>query len=414
LQKQKEKEKYFSSPSQGVSLPHSTLRLGEIFRAFGAAYCADHKLTRQQHRVLFDLTHCRTGYFGYHLDICDQCGYRDLAHNSCRNRHCPSCQGINRRLWVNARLSDLLPIPYYHAIFTLPHVINPLVPFNRELLYELLFDSAAETLLQLGRDPRRLGARIGFYGILHTWGGKLWHHLHLHLIVTGGGITADGQWIKPRYKGKFLFPVKVVSQVFRGKFVQRLKAAYRKYQLILPDGLGHLKDPARFEAWIDALVGRDWNVHVKRPFAGPQQVVRYIGRYSHKVAISNQRLIKIEQGRVHFTFKNHRRGSRWESTSLKIDEFIRRFLLHVLPKGFHRIRHFGFLANGCCKPIVACIRALLTGSPAPEQTLERDLEAGLPCPQCGQGRLHPIMIVHRFGVIFKGLWSVPAVSLDTS
>jgi hypothetical protein len=373
--------------------------VADIFRRYGAQYRSEHKLTPKQQAAMFDIEHCRTSHFGYHVDACDACGWSDHSHNSCRNRNCPKCQGIARRKWVAARLDDLLPVPYYHTIFTLPHMINPLVPFNKELLYEMIFDSVSETLLQFGRDPKWLGAMIGFFGILHSWGGKLWSHLHIHLIVPAGGVDDNGRWIEPKYKGRFLFPVRAVSEVYRGKFVEKLKRAYRQGQLTLPTGHRHLSDPNRFERFIDALVGRNWDVHIKRPFSTPERVVRYIGRYTHKIAISNHRLIKIEDDRVHFNFKNYRNNGRWEPTALTAQEFISRFLTHVLPEGFHKIRHYGFLANGRCKAMVAKIRAQLdqasSGRPPAIQVL------GHPCPRCAKGTMHAMVIVTRLFAIIK-------------
>ena len=341
------------------SSKQSKLEVADIFRRYGGAYRAAHKLSSKQQSVMFDIEHCRSSHFGYHIDICDQCGHIDFGYNSCRNRHCPQCQGIAQRRWVNARLEDLLPIDYYHVTFTLPHLLNPLVGYNRKLIYNLLFDCASATLLQFGQDPKWLGAMIGFYGILHTWGGKLWQHPHVHFIVSGGGLSEDGRWVQPKYKGKFIFPVRALSQVFRGKFIERLKAAYATGKLVVPAKMSHLKDSAQFEKFIDQLVARNWVVFAKPPFGGPEKVVRYIGRYTHRIAISNNRLIKMEKDRVYFNYKDYRDNGCWKQGVLKSEEFIRRFLLHILPKGFHRIRHYGFLSNGRCKAKVAQIRKLL-------------------------------------------------------
>ena len=199
------------------------LEVADIFQRYSEQYRSEHKLTPKQHAAMFDIEHCRTSYFGYHVDVCDQCNWLDHSYNSCRNRHCPKCQGIAQRKWVAARMANILPVPYFHTVFTLPHIINPLVPFNKELLYEAIFDCASQTLLQFGQDPKWLGATIGFYGILHSWGGKLWSHLHIHFVVPAGGVDSQGRWVEPKYKGRFLFPVQAVSQVFRGKFIQRLK-----------------------------------------------------------------------------------------------------------------------------------------------------------------------------------------------
>ncbi len=395
-----------AKPSQ--STKQSKLEVADIFRRYGGAYRAAHKLSSKQQSVMFDIEHCRSSHFGYHIDICDQCGHIDFGYNSCRNRHCPQCQGIAQRRWVNARLEDLLPIAYYHVTFTLAHLLNPLVGYNRELIYNLLFDCASKTLLQFGQDPKWLGAMIGFYGILHTWGGKLWQHLHLHFIVSGGGLSGDGRWVQPKYKGKFIFPVMALSQVFRGKFIEGLKDAYATGKLVLAGKLNHLKDAAQFEKFVDQLVARNWVVFAKPPFGGPEKVVRYIGRYTHRIAISNNRLIKIEKDRVYFNYKDYRDNGCWKQGFLKVEEFIRRFLLHILPEGFHRIRHYGFLANGRCKAKVAQIRKLLSCHDELKLDLDEKVvedRAGCICPACKKGRLIPIMIVHRTGQMISSVAS---------
>ena len=391
--------------------------VADIFRLYGPDYRTDNKLSPKQHQVMFDIEHCRTSYFGYHVDICDACDYFDQSHNSCRNRHCPKCQGIARRIWVNARLDDLLPIPYYHVVFTLPHLINLFALYNKELIYNILFDCAAETLLRFGRDPKWLGAMIGFYGILHTWGGKLWQHLHLHFIVTGGGLSETGQWVSPKYKGKFLFPVFALSKVFRGKIIERLKAAYYDGNLSISSKLKHLEDSNRFERWIDDLVARNWVVFSKPPLKTPEKVVRYIGRYTHKVAISNSRILSKDKGCVRFNYKDYKDKGRIKETTLSCTEFIRRFMMHVLPNGFHRIRHYGLFANGRCKVKVAQIRELL-GPKNDDLLLSKNWlsedHAGIVCPVCKKGRLNPIMVIHRLGRVVLNTLYNNRLSWDTS
>jgi hypothetical protein len=291
------------------------------------------------------------------------------------------------------------------VVFTLPHKIFPVSLYNKELIYALLFECAARTLLQFGRDTRHLGALIGFYGILHTWGGKLWQHLHLHFIVTGGGLSDRGQWVEPKYKGKFLFPVCAVSEVFRGKFIEGLKAAYYNGQLILPEGFKHLEDAEDFERWIDDLVARNWVIYTKPPFETPEKVVRYIGRYTHKVAISNNRLISLEDGSVRFKYRDYREMGRWKEAVLSAEEFIRRFLMHVLPEGFHRIRHYGLLANGRCKAKVEQIRQLLSAGNNESNEAPQDREdcRGKRCPVCEKGILKTLLIVNRFGKVVRSL-----------
>ena len=397
-----------------------SLELADIFRRYGKEYRAGHRLSGKQLSVMSDIEGCRTGRFGYHLDICDECGHLEYSYNSCRNRHCPRCQGIARRRWVNARLNDLLPIPYYHAVFTLPHTIFPLSLYNKTLIYELLFQSAAETLLQFGNDPKWLGALIGFYGILHTWGGKIWQHLHLHFIVTGGGLSEDGRWIEPKHKGRFLFPVCALSEVFRGKFIEGLKKAYYGGELTIPDQLRYLEREEEFERWIDILVARNWVVYSKSPFDTPQSVVRYIGRYTHRVAISNDRLISMDDGKIKFKYRDYKNKGVWRTAILTAEEFIKRFLMHVLPDGFHRIRHYGILANGRCKAKVKQIRSILSteGRLSDEPSAARDLEilSGITCPACGKGKLRTAYTVYPFGIILSGTFIAlfGNTALDTS
>ncbi|MCD4831017.1 MAG: IS91 family transposase, partial [Anaerohalosphaeraceae bacterium] len=316
-------------------------------------------LTTDQLNVMYAIEHCRTAEYGFHADICDTCGHIESAYNSCRNRHCPKCQGITKRKWVEARIDELLPVAYHHATFTLPNQISVLSLHNQKLIYDLLFNAASQTLLVFGDDPKWLGAKPGFYGILHTWSQTLWPHVHLHFIVTAGGLTDDGKWIEPKYKGKFLFPVKALSIVFRGKFIEGLKEAYYAGELVIPNKLKRLEDEDEFEQWIDRIVSRNWVVNSKAPFSGPEEVVRYIGRYTHCVAISNHRIISIADGQICFSYKDNKEKDKskvWKEMVLPADQFIKRFLWHVLPKGYHRIRHYGFLTNGKKKANIEIIR----------------------------------------------------------
>ena len=383
------------------------LELAEIFRKYGEEYRSQHHLSSKQYSVMYDIEHCRTNTLGYHVNVCTQCGYEEHAYNSCRNRHCPKCQGIIQRKWIRARLENILPIPYYHVVFTLTHKVFPISLYNKRLFYDLLFDSAAQTLIQFGKDPRYLGALIGFYGILHTWGGQLGQHLHIHFIVTGGGLDRKGQWIEARHKGKFLFPVRALSRVFRGKFIQGLKSAYRDNELVFPDDYNHLNDTSQFETWVNSLVAQEWVVYVKKPFSGPEEIVRYIGRYTHRVAISNARLTSLKDGQIKFKYKNYRKkyknGHGWEEISLSAEEFIRRFLMHVLPRRFHRIRHYGFLANGICRKAIKRIRRQLKGFTGIFQRLAKEVKlATIECPVCQSGVMTPIIAVTLYGTtIFR-------------
>jgi hypothetical protein len=297
------------NPTEG-SAERPKHEVAEIFRLCGENCRRTHSLTPQQAKVMSDIENCRTGGFGYHADVCAECGHVETQYNSCHNRHCPKCQGTAKIRWVRARLSELMPVPYHHAVFTLPNMIFPLCQYNQKLICNLLFRCAAETLKAFGRDPRWLGAEIGFYGILHTRGQTMWPHPHLHLIVTGGGLNDDGEWVSPEYGGRFLFPVCAVSKVFRGKFLAGLRKAYDDGELTIPDEKAELETPSGFEAYIGRLAGRKWVVYTKAPFAGPEEVVRHIGRYSHRVAISNHRILSVENGRVTFSYKDYKDGGK--------------------------------------------------------------------------------------------------------
>jgi hypothetical protein len=380
------------------------LEVADIFQISGRAYRENHRLTPKQHGVMRDIEQCRTVKFGYHVDVCTNCGHEEHAYNSCRNRHCPRCQGIARRKWVRSRMADLMPIPYYHAVFTLPHKLHPIARYNKGAIYDVLFDAASATLLQFGRDLKHLGPKIGFFGILHTWGGKLWEHFHLHFIVTGGGLTADERWVEPQYKGKFLFLVCALSQVFGGKFIEGLKKLHAAGDLVIPPEMRHLHKPALFEKWLNILVARNWVVYAKRPLPIPEKVVRYIGRYTHKIAISDNRILAVENGKIRFRFRNYRKKGRWEETSLEWDEFIGRFLRHVLPEGFHRIRPYGLLANGRCRALVEKVRTILeASSPVDPEDVKQKRER-IECPACAQGIMVPMKIATRFKTIFLRPW----------
>ena len=324
--------------------------VADIFRRYGNEYRQKHSTTPRQRKVMRDIKRCRTSALGFHADKCKECGEIDISYNSCRNRHCPKCQGTARRRWVRNRIEELLPVNYYHVVFTLPHRLFPVSLYNQALIYELLFKSASATLIEFGRDKRWLGGQVGFWGILHSWGQRLWQHIHAHFVIAGGALGEDGRWIEPRYGGKFLFPVRALSKVFRGKFIEGIKKAYYEGKLTIPDQAGELNREEEFENWVNGLVSKDWVVYCKPPFGNAQEVVNYIGRYTHRVAISNRRILSIEGGEVRFSYKDYRKDRiAWREMTLKAEEFIRRFLWHILPEGFHKIRHYGFLANGRAK-----------------------------------------------------------------
>ena len=297
--------------------------------------------------MLRAIARCRTAALGGHLDRCDACGHQAISYNSCRNRHCPKCQAQARERWLHARERELLDVPYVHVVFTLPHALLPLAYRNSARLYTWLFQASAATLREVAADPRHLGAEIGVLSILHTWGQTLVRHPHVHCVVPAGGLSPDHQrWIRPKYAGFFL-PVKVLSRVFRGKFVEALRRAYDQNELDLAGGTEHLRDPAQWHAFVDALFETDWVVYAKPAFGGASAVLRYLGRYTHRVAISNHRLLAFDGDHVTFQWKDYAHGDQRRTMTLSAMEFLRRFVQHILPRGFVRIRQSGFLANTC-------------------------------------------------------------------
>jgi hypothetical protein len=345
------------------------LEVADILRAHGEAYTARHPVSALQAAVMRRLVACRTAALGGHVDACGRCGYTRVSYNSCRDRHCPKCQGVKRAAWLEARLERLLPVEYFHVVFTLPVALHPLVLHHPRRLYDLLFQAASQSLLTLAADGKRLGAQLGITAILHTWGQNLLFHPHLHCVVTGGGLSPDGsRWIATR--PGYLLPVKVLARLFRGKFLAGVKEAYQAGQLSLGGSVADLAEPKAFRRWLDALYRQDWVVYAKPPFGGAQQVFRYLGRYSHRVAIANSRLLALEDGQVFFRWKDYADDDRLKVMRLTADEFIRRFLLHVLPKRFVRIRHYGLLAGRNVSTKLARCRQLL-GVPDIEQPVKR-------------------------------------------
>ncbi|MGC9458001.1 MAG: IS91 family transposase [Halothiobacillaceae bacterium] len=365
------------------------LEVADILRAHGEAYQANHRVSAEQAAVMRHLVTCRTAALGGHVDACDQCGFQRVSYNSCRDRHCPKCQAAKRAQWVEQRLARLLPVPYFHVVFTLPEPLKPLVLRNRRRVYELLFRAASATLLQLAADPKRLGAQIGLTAVLHTWSQNLLFHPHLHCVVTGGGLTADGDhWVAAR-EG-YLLPVKVMARLFRGKFLHGLQQLYETGELSFAGSTESLNHPRAFAALRDQLYRQDWIVYAKPPFGGAEHVYRYLGRYTHRVAIANSRLIAMEGDRVRFHWKDYAHGNQIRQMTLSAEEFIRRFLLHVLPKRFVRIRHYGLMAGRNVDTRLARCRALLesaaepssTPSPSAALTLPGDEKDWKTCPRC--------------------------------
>jgi hypothetical protein len=354
-------------------------------------------LSREQRKALRDIRDCRSAALGGRVQQCDRCGHRVILYNSCGNRHCPKCQATARARWLAQRETELLPVPYFHVVFTLPAQISRLAMQNPKQIYSILFRAAAATMLETAADPRLLGASIGFLAVLHTWGQNLHLHPHLHCVVPGGGISLDGsRWIRCR-KSSFFLPVRLLSHRFRNSFLRSLKQAFRQGALRFSGKLAPLAEPAAFQALCNQTAAIDWVVHVKPPFGGPRRVLKYLARYTHRVAISNHRLRALENGRVSFEWKDYADRSRTKLMTLDAIEFLRRFLLHVLPRGMVRIRQFGFLANRVRKHKLELCRTLLgarsLAASGDGATIEGHLEDSQRCPICETGRLIVIELV---------------------
>jgi Putative transposase/Transposase zinc-binding domain len=397
------------------------LEVADIFRRHGEAYRGAHDghLGRVERRVMSAIELCRTAALGGHVERCADCGETRVAYNSCRNRHCPKCQGQARAEWLAVRQAELLPVPYFHVVFTLPAPIAAIAFQNKAAVYAILFKAAAETLRAIAADPKHLGAEIGFVAVLHTWGQTLHHHPHVHCVVPGGGLAP------PRSKGTrwiacrpgFFLPVRVLSRLFRRLFLQDLQAAFEAGDLHFVSDLAGLAEPDAFARSLAECRKTEWVVYAKPPFGGPEQVLSYLGRYTHRVAISNSRLVSLTDGRVSFRWKDYRHHHKPKIMTLDADEFIRRFLLHSLPDGFHRIRHYGFLANGHRAAKLALCRTLLAVSPPTEpraarpdwrdqarQAIENAFDL---CPCCGGAMI-------RLGMLPRPMPCRPSGWQDTS
>ena len=399
------------------------LEVADIFRDHGPAWRtanAGH-VSLGQLKVMSAIESCRTVALGGHVLRCEDCSHTQIAYNSCRNRHCPKCQGSQALAWMEERTAELLDVPYFHVVFTLPVRIGAIAYQNKAVIYDLLFKASSETMLTIAADPKRLGVRIGFTSVLHTWGSTMTHHPHVHMIVPGGGISLDGtRWIgcRPNY----LLPVKVLSRLFRRLMLQMLVAAHDAGHLQFFGDHAHLADMAAFKSYLAPLHRTKWFVYSKRPFAGPEQVLAYLSRYTHRVAISNSRLIAADETGVTFSYKDYRieGPGRYKAMTLKPGEFIRRFLIHVLPKGFHRIRHYGLLASGTKAETIARARELIAAA-TPAQTAQNqqaaDSAAAIdkpahPCPCCG-GRMIIIETFER-GSTPRHRPTGPMFRIDTS
>jgi Putative transposase/Transposase zinc-binding domain len=397
-----------------------TLEVADVVRQHGAAYLARYgsTLSPEQHRALRAIAVCRTAALGGHATQCEQCGHLEITYNSCGNRHCPKCPGRAQAAWLAAREAELLDVPYVHVVFTLPHTLSPLVLQNPRRMYSLLFQAVAETLLTVARDPHHLGADIGFLAVLHTWGQTLHHHPHLHCVVPGGGLSLDGaQWIACR--PTFFLPVRVLSRVFRRLFLPLLCQAYTEGVLTLEGQCHTLTEPQRWQQFLGPLRATEWVVYAKPPVGGPGPVLKYLARYTHRVAISNHRLLALEDGRVTFRWKDYAHGNRQRLMTLDAVEFIRRFLLHILPAGFQRLRQYGLLANRVRQAKLGVCRVLLqqqASAPPPVPTAPPVVPApdqpAAVCPACRHGRLVWVETLRRQPALFTR-WMQP-LGWDTS
>jgi hypothetical protein len=380
------------------------VEVADIFRDHGPAWRDANRghVSLDQLKVMSAIESCRTAALGGHVTRCENeaCGYTTIAYNSCRNRHCPKCQGAQARDWMKAREAELLAVPYFHIVFTLPGPIADIAYQNKAVIYDLLFKASAETMLTIAADPKHLGARIGFISVLHTWGSAMTHHPHVHMIVPGGGLSTDGsRWVAA--KPRFFLPVRVLSKLFRRLILEKLVAAHLAGRLQFFGTHAHLASAKEFATFLAPLGKKRWFVYAKRPFAGPKAVLAYLSRYTHRVAISNSRLIKADATSVTFRVKNYRAEgpARYTTMTLATSEFIRRFLIHVLPQGFHRIRHYGLFAGTAKAECIATARKLLEMQ-TPDRSTDADSTAGAdddantPCPCCG-GRMRIIEVFKR-------------------
>src|ERR1700674_1830257 len=386
------------------------LEVADLVRAAGDAFIERSRkwITWKHVKVLLAIAWCRPAMLGGHLDECPCCGHRAISYNSCRNRHCPKCQAGARDCSLAARRQELLPTRYVHVVFTLPHELVPLALQNKKVIYGLLFRTSAETLLEIARDPKHLGAEIGFFSVLHTWNQKLQLHPHVHCVVPAGGLSSDhSHWVRSR--DRFFLPIHVLGRVFRGKFVAGLQQAFQEGQLHFHGDLTLLTQPKFFASWLRPLFRKDWVVYAKPPFGGPEYVLQYLGRYTHRVAISNHRLVSFAEEKVTFRWRDSAHNNEQKLMTLSLDEFLRRFLLHVLPKGFVRIRNFGFLANRrrttllpLCFHLLGAVQQPQT---EPEASTANDSSPSWLCPKCGG----PMVVLERLTAAQIQLRSPPVL-----
>ncbi len=381
------------------------LEVADIIRAAGQTFIerSARWLTARHRKVLRHIESCRTAALGGHLDQCSRCGYRVISFNSCRDRHCPKCQANARKRWIKARAAEVLPTPYAHIVFTLPRRLAPLALQNKRLIYNMLFRLSAETLIEVARNPKRLGAEIGFFSVLHTWSQKLEHHPHVHCVAAAGGLSLDHtSWVHPRHR--FFLPERALGLVFRGKIREALEDAFAQGKLRFHGQLQNLSDPKAFHSFVRQLFRHDWVVDCRPPFGGPEHVLRYLGRYTHRVAISNHRLVSFADGKVTFLWRDRAHGNRQLPMTLTANEFLRRFLLHMLPKRFVRIRNFGFLANRKRATLLPlCFRLLgsvVQATDNQDQAADDCVERQSTCPACG-GPMIMIMLLTPADVLLR-------------
>jgi predicted Zn-ribbon and HTH transcriptional regulator len=367
------------------------IEVADIFREYGTDFRKNYSLPEKQTSIMNLIVNCRTSALGSHIDRCNKCGYETAAYNSCRNRHCPKCQHSAREKWIAARQSELLPVSYYHIVFTIPNELNPIVLVNKRTLYGILFKAASQTLLTLSKDPKHLGADIGFIAILHTWGQTLTDHPHLHCIVPGGGLSPDGKKWKRSKKfkyNKFFIHVNIISDLFKKKFLYYFKKTYKNKELQFVGKVKSYGQTNEFYKLLNLLYEKKWITYIKRPFGGPKQVLEYLGRYTHRVAISNSRIKRIENGKVVFQYRDYRDNTKKEM-ALSPVEFIRRFMLHILPEGFFKIRYYGILSSRRKKALLEKCRKILSKK---KSRKSKDKEAiksfTWQCPKCKTGRMH--------------------------
>ena len=375
--------------------------MADIFCKYGKEYIESHSMPLEHYKIMNAIVVCRTAALGGHVEICDSCGKRQNSYNSCRNRHCPKCQALTKARWLEARQAELLPVPYFHNVFTLPHDLNLIILCNKRIMLDILFKAVSATLKEFAQNPTRYkeGGKIGFTAILHTWDQKLRDHFHLHCVIPAGYLSNDGdRWIHS--KKKFLFPVKALSRVFRGKFMELLEEAFQQNDLIFPGEISDIGTNAGFKKLKKQLFSKEWVVYSKQPFGGPKQVLSYLSRYTHRVAISNNRILDMGNNTITFSYRDRKNDNEKKSMALKANEFIRRFLLHSLPKKLMRIRHSGFLANRCKKKDLLKCRKILEQDNIPEKQSNKSVKELMleltgqdisTCPFCQKGKLQKIL-----------------------